>query len=302
MKKYRIAVILTCFNRKNKTISCLNSLYLAAENFDKGDIVLSIYLADDGCTDGTADAVRELFREREITILQGNGNLFWAGGMRLAWGESLKKKAEWDFYLLLNDDTTAMNNMFEELFNAHEYSKKQFGTVGVYSGVTCDINDPTYITYGGAIWVNRFLGTDRRVMPTGIPQEVDKTNANILMIAREVVDRIGIFYDGYQHGAADYDYSIQAKKAGFTALITANSCGKCERDHRDWNAEKRKILDMSSSERKKYFSNPRHSSKDILTFKRRNTPLRYPLVWLGRLLNEKYPRLYYLSDFIRGLK
>lgn len=300
MTKYNIAVILTCFNRREKTLSCLNGLYLAQEKYNDADIALGVYLTDDGCSDGTAQAVKNRFSDKDITILQGDGNLFWAGGMRLAWNAALKEDRKWDFFLLLNDDTTPMENLFYELFKAHNFSLKKYGNPGVYSGVTIDLNDESKVTYGGSVWVNRFLGTDKLVFPNGSPQEVDKTNANILLVAREVVDKIGIFYSGYKHGAADYDYSIQARKYGFTALITAYPCGKCERDHRNRTEERNKILKMSYKERKEYFTNPIHSSHDILTFKKRNTPLRYPIVWLGRFLNLYFPRFYYwMSESLR---
>lgn len=301
MNEYNIAVILTCFNRKDKTVSCLNGLYSSQKACQKANIAITVYLTDDGCTDGTSQAVRDAFPNKNINILQGTGNLYWAGGMRLAWGEALNNRDSWDFYLLLNDDTTPQVNMFEELLNAHEYSLKTYDKPGVYSGVTCDVADPDVITYGGSVWVNRIIGTDKMVLPNGTPQMVDKTNANILMVAKEVTDKMGIFYEGYIHGAADYDYSLQAKKHGFTALITANTCGKCVRDHRNWKAEKKKIMQMSLAERRKYYSNPIHSSKDKLMYTRRNTPLRYPLVWVGRFLNETCPKLYYLTDIIRGL-
>lgn len=302
MDSYNIAVILTCFNRKEKTLSCLKGLYEAQKACSQAHLSLSVYLTDDGCTDGTAQAVRDAFPDKDITILQGDGNLYWAGGMRFAWREALERKNHWDFYLLLNDDTTPMDNMFDELFGAHDYCQRTFRTVGVYSGVTCDKDDPSIITYGGVVWVNKFLGTVKRLNPSGVPQEVDKTNANILLVAKEVTDKIGIFYEGYRHGAADYDYSIQAKKRGFKALITSNVCGVCERDHRDWNSERKKILNMSRADRKQYFSSPRHSSHDVLIFEKRNTPLRYPVVLIGRFLNENFPKLYYLTDLFRGLK
>lgn len=103
----KIAVLLTCFNRKIKTLSCLQSLYHALEVYNnkyENKIDLSIYLTDDGCTDGTGNAVRENFIDKNITILQGTGNLFWAGGMCLAWNTALRYNKGWDFYLLLNDD------------------------------------------------------------------------------------------------------------------------------------------------------------------------------------------------------
>lgn len=296
MHKYNIAVILTCFNRKTKTIACLHGLYSAQKSYSDADISLSVYLTDDGCTDGTSQAVRDIFKGKDITIMQGDGNLYWAGGMRFAWKEALKKKDKWDFYLLLNDDTTPMDNMFHELIDAHNYSLQTFGKVGVYSGVTCDIENPEIITYGGTVWANRFLGTENRVSPQGKPAEVDKTNANILLISKDVVSAIGIFYEGFIHGAADYDYSIHAKKAGFTVLITSHVCGKCERDHRNEKEELSKILSMTPSERKKYCSNPVHSSKDTLTSQRRNTPFTYPRVWLSFWLKENCPYiLYWLS-------
>ena len=132
MVKYNIAVILTCYNRREKTLSCLSGLYLAQEKCKDADIALSVYLTDDGCIDGTAQAVRSQFSDKDITILQGSGNLYWAGGMRLAWNEALKEDNKWDFYLLLNDDTTPMENMFYELFNAHGFSLKEKGVSGVF--------------------------------------------------------------------------------------------------------------------------------------------------------------------------
>ena len=114
-----IAVILTCFNRKEKTVQCLRYLFVAASQYNAGSedgekMHLSIFLTDDGCTDGTADAVREECKGQELHIIQGNGKCFWAGGMRLAWGEALKRQNEWDYYLLLNDDTIMSGNAFEE--------------------------------------------------------------------------------------------------------------------------------------------------------------------------------------------
>ena len=108
----KIAVILTCFNRKQQTLSCLKSLFEARDNY-QSEIDMNIYLTDDGCTDGTAYAVRDSFPAENITILQGDGNLFWAGGMRLAWKDALKRYKEYAYYLLVNDDTDMLQNMLQ---------------------------------------------------------------------------------------------------------------------------------------------------------------------------------------------
>src|SRR5690554_2221576 len=94
MKKGNITVLLTCPNRKIKTLSCLESLFAASipENYD-----LEVFLTDDGSTDGTSDAIKKNFPD--VNIIKGNGNLFWARGMRLAWESAMKKKS-YDAYLL----------------------------------------------------------------------------------------------------------------------------------------------------------------------------------------------------------
>ena len=60
----KIATIITCFNRKNKTTSCLAHLFEATNNYNiqhsQSPIELAIFLTDDGCTDGTADAVKNI--------------------------------------------------------------------------------------------------------------------------------------------------------------------------------------------------------------------------------------------------
>ena len=121
-----IAVLLTCFNRKEKTCMCLQSMYADLDIYNKANtgpkISIEIFLVDDGCTDGTAEAVRAQCAERSVHIIQGNGSLFWAGGMRLAWNEAYKRHTEWDFYLLLNDDTKLLPGAFQELISTHQYA------------------------------------------------------------------------------------------------------------------------------------------------------------------------------------
>lgn len=288
-----IAVIMTCFNRREKTLSCLSHLFEALKNA-KSEIKLSVYLTDDGCTDGTAQAVRERFGDKDIHILQGTGELYWAGGMRFAWREALK--GNYEYYLLLNDDTDMLPDCFNELFATHDYCLKNYGKEGIYSGITCGKSDPTVMTYGGSVWINRFLGTEKRLDKSNTPQLCDMTNANILLIPKGVVKIIGIFYEGYSHSNADYDYSIMASKKRIPVLVTANYCGACEKDHPDRTIQAKKIISMSLKERQAYFSHPLHSADDFLTFRRRTTPLRYPIVLLGRMLNIYFPKIYYRLD------
>ena len=92
--KVSIAAILTCHNRKKKTLTCLADL-MNQDEISKVD--LHVYLVDDGSTDGTSDAVKQKFPQ--VNILQGDGTLYWNGGMRFAF--SIAKKSDYDYYLWL---------------------------------------------------------------------------------------------------------------------------------------------------------------------------------------------------------
>ncbi|NJK90794.1 MAG: glycosyltransferase [Blastochloris sp.] len=76
----RVAVVMTCHNRREKTRKCLESI-LSQRGVD--GIRLELFMTDDGSTDGTGEAVLAVWSG--ATILKGNGNLFWNQGMRKAW-------------------------------------------------------------------------------------------------------------------------------------------------------------------------------------------------------------------------
>lgn len=300
----KIAALLTCHDRRVKTERCLSSLLnaLSVYNDNHNDAVrLEIFLTDDGCSDGTADAALGVVGDKvPLHILKGDGNLFWAGGMRYCWGAALKRQSEWDYYLLLNDDVEMMENLFEELFDTQEFNKEHFGLEGLCSGNTCWRDNPQKRSYGGRVWVSRFWATHKPLEPTGEPQMCDLVNANILLVPQRVVDKIGILYKGFRHGEADYDYGIMARKAGFPVVVSAHFCGIADNDHVDHNKQKSdKVISMSLKERKEWFKNPLHSNQDYLCYVRRVAPLRFPLVWLGDCLRLYFPKFYYRLNGMR---
>lgn len=109
----RIAALLTVFNRKDSTISCLENLF--GQQLREG-ITLNVYLTNDGCTDGTPEAVKSKFPE--VHIINGDGNLFWNRGMYRAWQEAAKE--DYDYYLWLNDDTYFLDHAVNSLVETSE--------------------------------------------------------------------------------------------------------------------------------------------------------------------------------------
>lgn len=274
MSKKNIAVLLTCYNRKDKTIACLESLYRA--NIPPG-YHLDIYLTDDGSADGTGEAVKEQYPN--INIIQGNGNLFWAGGMRLSWRTAMATE-KYDAYLLINDDVILDQRFMLNLLEADTRSLEETGKSGIYSGATED--ETGQLTYGGSvITTNHFIMNAQKITPENYPQRCDLTNANVLWISGAVVDQIGVFDERYTHGIADYDYSRRAIKNKIPVWLAPNICGICIHDHgKNWKSSY-----ISLKERIAWMKSPKGLAYgEYLYYIRKHFPLYLPysfvMLWM----------------------
>ena len=74
MEPKTIAVLMTCHNRKDKTLASIDSLF---QQKMPADFRLEVYLVDDASTDGTAEAVTQKYPE--VKVVEGNGSLFLNG-------------------------------------------------------------------------------------------------------------------------------------------------------------------------------------------------------------------------------
>lgn len=274
----KIAVLLTCHNRKKKTLRCLRSLSVASS---ESDIELNVFLVDDGCTDGTADAVKEEFPS--VYIIKAGGDLFWAGGMRLAWKSALDF-GNFDAFLLLNDDVSLFPGFLSLFEECYKYSVDKYGEGGVYTASTID-KERNEISYGGRIVKkNNWRVLSEIVRPNGKPQEVDLVNANILWVDRSVVDKIGILSECFTHGIADFDYGLRAKKAYVPVLLASKLGGNCKNDHG------KNYLKQNSTLRKRvsYLKSPTGLAyREYLHYIYRHFPLSLPysffMLWLKTL-------------------
>ncbi|QWX84797.1 glycosyltransferase family 2 protein [Cellulophaga sp. HaHaR_3_176] len=284
MKK--ISILYTCFNRKEKTLKSLKSLYKAIQKLEN-QIEFEVYLTDDGSTDGTSEAIRSSFSE--VQILKGSGQLFWANGMINSWKEALKNN--YDGYLLLNDDTELYENSIEQLLSCHVHSLKKFNQEGIYIGATEDKHKKK-LTYSGSVLLNKFLYTQKRLAPNGDFQYCDLANANIMLVSKQVVDKIGILSTGYDHGIADYDYTLMASQKKLPVIIAPEYCGHCEYDHIDFYVN---YTSKTIKERKELLYSPtKMAFKSNVKYMKKFFPLRLPFyVFFG------YFKLYFPKTYLK---
>ena len=280
MKKKKLAILLTCHNRKSKTIACLQSLYGAdiPPNYD-----VDIYLTDDGSTDGTSEFISEMFPQ--IKLIKGDGSLFWAGGMRLAWETAMKNNL-YDAYLLLNDDVVLHSNFFQNLIETDDFAYAKTGKKGIYSGTTIDSSN-NEISYGGYRVSNYlFVVRLKKLIPDGKPQECHLTNANILWVSKDVVNKIGIFDYNFTHGIADYDYTLEAARRKIPVFIAPKVCGVCADDHgKNWRSN-----EYSLNERIAYLKSPKGLAySEYLYYIKKHFPMFLPYSFVMLWLKTFFP-------------
>lgn len=207
----RIAVLLTCHNRREKTLYCLQHLFSCdlPDNY-----TLNVFLVDDGSTDETAKHVKERFPM--VTIITGDGNLFWNRGMYLAWKTASKEK-DFEFYLWLNDDTYLFKSALRVMLSASGSSENK----AIIVAATCS-QKTGKLTYSG------FRDNGEMIHPNNELQETATFNGNLVLIPKYVYQKVGNLDPYFHHSIGDMDYGKRAQSKGIKSYIAPIFLAYCE--------------------------------------------------------------------------
>lgn len=207
-----ITVIFTCFNRKEKTIQCVKSLLEGNPMLDFSFVIL-----DDNSTDGTDEALKKIFALKEkMVILQGDGNSYWAGGMRKAIAYAKQNKVS-DYYLLINDDVIFCPKSIEKMLEEYVPHTALVGAM---------TNPDGSFSYGGIRYTKGIHYTE--VKPTDTDRECDTFNMNCLLMDRDVFIQTPNFDEHYIHTLADFDYGLSMKRNGIPSIVATQYVGICQ--------------------------------------------------------------------------
>lgn len=97
----KVAVVIVWWNGKKYLESCLGSL----TRMNRGDFDVTVIVADNGSTDGSAEALRSVAGRGEIELVETGANLGFTGGNNLVLRQVLARG--FDYAYLLNQDTEA---------------------------------------------------------------------------------------------------------------------------------------------------------------------------------------------------
>jgi GT2 family glycosyltransferase len=208
----RIDVLMTSHDRRAQTLDCLRGLARQSAEID-----VRVVLVDADSTDGTPEAVLESFPN--VVLRRVSDSVYWGEGMRLA---GLEVRSDADFHLWLNDDVVLDAGALANLLELSAPDRVVVGKLRDAQGRE---------TYGGlrAGRLKHLTMTPVPAAPT--PIVVDTMNGNVVLIGREVVERVGLIRgDLFPHAFGDIDFAFRARRAGFEVIQAPGTVGVCARN------------------------------------------------------------------------
>jgi len=197
-------IVIPVHNRAAFTRSCLEAL--AAQSDRDFDVIV----VDDGSTDETGAVLSEF---DWVTVIKGDGSLWWSGSTNLGVRHALSHGARW--VITLNDDTSPPTDFVHRL-KRHAYMNPRT----LIGALELDVESGEVIYCGERVdWMRaRYIAIADDV-PLGQRHglhEVTHFPGRGLIIPREVFEVIGMFDElHFPQAIADYDFTHRALAAGF---------------------------------------------------------------------------------------
>lgn len=223
-KKPNVAIIILNWNGKKDTIECLESVKkIKYAN-------LQIIIVDNASIDGSQEYITKEYPE--IMLIKNKENLGFTGGNNKGIACALDAGAE--YIILLNNDTVVDPLLIEECL-ATFLNNSDVGLVGpkvVY------YHNPENVWCAGGSY-NPVLG--RAVMYGTFSKQKDFEQEEkvgwisfcVVMIKREVFEKIGILDDDFFSSYEDLDFCMRAKTAGYTCMYSPKTIVK-HKIAQDW--------------------------------------------------------------------
>ena len=208
----KILGIFTCYNRREKTGKCLKTL-----KEGNPDIEFHFIAVDDNSKDGTKEMLES---HSEVQLIQGDGEKYYSGGMRIGIDAAKKQCNQYDWILLFNDDVDFFSHSIEKLAEYLSGNKK------ILVGATC--GESGELTYGGVLKKSKFRPAFETVMSKTGTIFCDTFNANCILMPVEIFEILPNIDTRYTHSLGDYDYGLEARRCGFEIIASDFFVGKCD--------------------------------------------------------------------------
>lgn len=208
-----VHVLIPVFNRlamTQRVLGCLRAQQL--------DEPLRLIVIDDASTDGTAEF---LTSQQDITVLKGDGSLWWGGAIEVGLQRVLQEGHPSDWILLVNNDTQFAADFVQRLLDtARAHAPAAVGSV------ICDEEAPDRLLSIGAVFdtwrlrVRDKLEQERPRDSAKGPHSVDALSGRGTLYPLAAFRIAGTMKPArLPHYLADYELAVRVRKAGFRLLV-----------------------------------------------------------------------------------
>jgi len=216
----RIYICIPVHNRIAYTLKCIESI--KRQHYPAYQIII----CDDGSTDGTSRIVPET--HPEVTIVPGDGNLWWTGGTNKCVAAALKSAGDNDFIFTLNNDTEILPDTLENLVKLSlDNGRAILGAVNVYYEHPDQMEPSAFKRthkYLFKAWLNKVNDWGEPFTRQDKIVAVDALAGKGALIPVEVFQKIGLYdFENLPHYHADTEFTVRAKKAGFQIFLSYNA-------------------------------------------------------------------------------
>ncbi|HLB47440.1 MAG TPA: glycosyltransferase family 2 protein [Anaerolineales bacterium] len=196
-----VSVVVLNFNAREMLATCIESLRRQTlADFE-------VIVVDNGSTDDSAAYVRE--HCPDCRLLSYTENMGFSkrnnDGIRVATGR---------YIALVSNDVTLDETWLCDLVAVAQQNER----IGVVGGAQYHADERSRLVFsGGRVW--RWLGSclndGSRANET---KDVDWISGSAILFRREVIDKIGLWDEGYRAYFEDVDFCLRAKRAGFRVV------------------------------------------------------------------------------------
>jgi GT2 family glycosyltransferase len=183
------------------------------------DESLRIIVINDGSTDGTA---QYLAAQTDVTVLNGNGDLWWAGAIDLGLKRGLVDAPATDWVAFVNNDTRFGPDFLQSLLDA-----ARAGAPAAVGSVICDENAQEMLLSIGPMihpWrlaVYDKLSAQRRQDPSQPVHEVGALSGRGTFYPLAAIRAAGGMRPKLlPHYLADYELAARVKRAGYRLIVS----------------------------------------------------------------------------------
>lgn len=208
-----IYIAIPVFNRIDLTCKCLESIRMQVYK------EWTVVICDDGSKDNTSEIIT--LRFPEVTLLKGNGNLWWTGGTNECIKYILKVATANDYIFTLNNDTVLLPETLNDLIAFSRLRSMSIVACGNYF-----INDRSKLESTAFIKKSKSpfseyhrpllqWGEDVKNLKNNV-YEVNSVSGKGVLIPIVVFHEIGLYnFKKLPHYHADTEFSRRAGKCGY---------------------------------------------------------------------------------------